>query len=259
VRQPQSVNIESQNAVVSAKSYVAGERVSLSVLQPAKIKNVTATIEDQDGKTITSQPLFDNGANGDEQAGDGVWTTKSIYTLRNGDPTGVWTIRLEGTTANGESITTNVRFIHRIAKEPSHPRLYFDAKDKASLVTRTQNPKVAEIWKKVLADAKIRRGGDLSHAGQVFEMLDDQYLLPSLTGYFDAMNQARLRIAYNALVAYVTNDAEARSSAKKALLDVSRWSRWQPPWFDAHGQHTYYPAGQLAAEAAFGYDCFTTI
>ncbi|MBA3631877.1 MAG: heparinase II/III family protein [Acidobacteria bacterium] len=254
VRQPQAVNIESQNAVVSAKSYVAGERVSLSVLQPAKIKNVTATIENQDGKTITSQPLFDNGANGDEQAGDGVWTNNSIYTLRNGDPTGVWTIKLQGTTANGESIATNVRFIHRIAKSLSHPRLYFDAKDKESLVARTQNPKVAEIWKKVLADAKIRRGGDLSHAGQVFEMLDDQYLLPSLTGYFDAMNQARLRIEYNALVAYLTNDREARESAKKALLDVSRWSRWQPPWFDAHGQHTYYPAGQLAAEAAFGYD-----
>ena len=85
-------------------------------------------------------------------------------------------------------------------------------------------------------------------------MLDRQYLLPSLLAYFDVMNRARLRIEYDALVAYVTNDLEARNSAKAALLDVSRWNRWEPPWFTAHGQHTYYPAGQLAAVVAFGYD-----
>ncbi len=256
VRQPQTIKIESLNAVVSARSYVAGERVSLSVSQPAKIKNVTSTIENQDGKTITTRTLFDDGTHGDGRAGDGVWTNDSVYTLRNGDPTGVWTIKLQGTAAaNGESVVTNVRFVHRASKSLSHPRLYFDAKDKESLVARTQNPKTAEIWKKILTDAKARReGGDISRADKVFEMLDEQYLLPSLVGYFDAMNQARLRIEYNALVAYLTGDTEARSSAKKALLDVSRWSRWQPPWFDAHGQHTYYPAGQLAAEAAFGYD-----
>ena len=28
----------------------------------------------------------------------------------------------------------------------------------------------------------------------------------------------------------------------------------QPPWFNAHGQHTYYPAGLLAADVALGYD-----
>jgi hypothetical protein len=85
-------------------------------------------------------------------------------------------------------------------------------------------------------------------------MLDKEYLLPSLLGYFGAMNQARSRIAHNAFVAYLNDDAEARKSAISAMLDVARWSRWEPPWFTAHGQHTYYPAGQLAAEVAFGYD-----
>ncbi len=255
VRQPETVKIESQNAVVSAKSYVAGDPVSLSVSEPAKIKNITATIENQDGKAIATQPLFDDGTHGDGRAGDGVWTNNAVYTLQNDDPMGLWTIKLQGASSSGESVTTNVRFIHRASTSLSHPRLYFDAKDKESLIARTQNPKAAEIWKKILADAKTRRDtGDLSQASKVFEMLDKRYLLPSLTGYFDAMNQARLRIEYNALVAYLTNDREARDATKKALLDVSRWSRWQPPWFDAHGQHTYYPAGQLAATVAFGYD-----
>lgn len=255
VRQPETVKIESQNAVVSAKSYAAGDTISLSVSQPAKIKNVTAAIENQDGKTVATQPLFDNGTHGDRRAGDGVWTNNSVYTLQNSDSGGIWTIKLQGAAANGESVTTDVRFIYRASNSLSHPRLYFDAKDKESLIARTQNPKAAGIWNKILAEAKVRRDtGDLSHGSEVFEMLDKQYLLPSLSGYFDVLNQARLRIEYNALVAYLTNNAEARKSAKTALLDVSRWTRWQPPWFEAHGQHTYYPAGQLAATVAFGYD-----
>jgi hypothetical protein len=255
ISEPQTIKIESQNAVVSTRGYITGDVISLSVSPPAKLKNVTSTIENQDAKTVTTQALFDDGTHGDKRAGDGIWTNNSIYTLRNTDPTGVWTIKLQGAAANGENVATNVRFVHGTANALSHPRLYFDAKDKNSLVARTQNPKTAELWKKILADAKIRREtGDVSHAGKVFEMLDEQYLLPSLLGYFDAMNQARLRIEYNSLVAYLTNDKEARDSAKKALLDVSQWSRWQPPWFNAHGQHTYYPAGQLAATVALGYD-----
>jgi len=60
VRQPRTVKIESQNAVVSLRSYVAGEQISLAVSQPAKIKSVTSTIENQDGKVIASQALFDD-------------------------------------------------------------------------------------------------------------------------------------------------------------------------------------------------------
>jgi hypothetical protein len=55
------------------------------------------------------------------------------------------------------------------------------------------------------------------------------------------LNRARARIAHNALIAYLTDDAEARTAAKDAMLAVSRWNRWEPPWFTAHGQHTYYP------------------
>jgi hypothetical protein len=38
------------------------------------------------------------------------------------------------------------------------------------------------------------------------------------------------------------------------MLDVARWKTWAPPWFEAHGQHTYYPAGELAFDMAFAYD-----
>lgn len=136
-----------------------------------------------------------------------------------------------------------------------HPRLYFGASDRAKLVERTRHPQLVKLWEHLQTIAKNTRAtGELAHGGQVFEMLDKEYLLPSLLGYFGAMNQARARIAHNALVAYLNDDAEARQAAISTMLDVARWSRWEPPWFTAHGQHTYYPAGQLAAEVAFGYD-----
>ncbi len=136
-----------------------------------------------------------------------------------------------------------------------HPRLYFGASDQAKLIERTRHPQLVGLWQHLQTAAKNTRAtGELAHGGEVFEMLDKENLLPSLLGYFGAMNQARSRIAHNALIAYLNEDAEARDAAKAALLAVARWSRWEPPWFTAHGQHTYYPAGQLAAEVAFGYD-----
>ncbi|HEX2639220.1 MAG TPA: heparinase II/III family protein, partial [Pyrinomonadaceae bacterium] len=254
VQNPRTVRIESQNAAVAAKSYAGGDTVSVAAVSPARVDRATARILDQDGKAVASQPLYDDGTHGDSKAGDGVWTNNAVYTLKPSDPNGVWKIELQGTAAKGETVETDVRFVHGSTRRLAHPRLYFDAKDRDALIARTRDPKAAAIWQKILADAEARRTGDIEQAGRVFEMLDTGYLLPSLLGYFDAMNSARLRIEPNALVAYLTGDATARQSAKTALLDVSRWSRWEPPWFTAHGQHTYYPAGQMSAAVALAYD-----
>src|SRR6185369_2974256 len=83
---------------------------------------------------------------------------------------------------------------------------------------------------------------------------DPVNLLPTLPGYFNIITKAGLCIQYNALHAWISSDAQSRAAAKSALLAVARWSAWAPPWFAAHGQHTYYPAGQLAGQAALGYD-----
>jgi len=255
IRLPKTATIDSHNAFVSMKSFSTGDSISIAAAAPAHLKSVTCGLETQEGNDIATEALFDDGTHGDEKAGDGVWSNNAVYALRADDPPGVWKINLTGLTDDRRSVKTSIRFIRRGPNALSHPRLYFSGADKASLMARARNPKAIQLWESILADAKARRGtGDVSNGSTVFEMLDKQYLLPSLLAYFDVLNQGRLRIAYNALVAYLTNDAEARRAAKSALLDVAHWSRWEPPWFTAHGQHTYYPAGQLAADAAFGYD-----
>ncbi len=255
IQTPETVRIESQNAWVSNKNFAAGETLSLKASNPAKLKNVTWSIENQNGRSVATATLFDDGTHGDEQEGDGVWTNNSVYTFKQNDPTGIWKIRLHGTTNDGKKLITNVCFIRRTAPHSNHPRLYFNDKEKSALIARTKNPKISKVWEKIQKNAKTyRESGDLSHGGETFELLDKKYLLPSLRGYFGAMNQARFRIEYNSLVAYLNGDAEALKAAKEALLKVSNWSRWEPPWFTSHGQHTYYPAGLLAVQVAIGYD-----
>ena len=255
VHEPPAVRIEPWAPLVSAKGYRSGETIAISATSPAHLARAQCLLLSRDGNTIAKQPLYDDGTHGDERAGDGVWSHSALHKISAADPAGVWSATLSGATASGQNVTTRIRFIHHPSHASTHPRLFFAAADREKLIARARDPKLASLWSHLQTTAKNTRAtGALAHGGEVFELLDQEYLLPSLLAYFDILNRARSRIAHNALEAYITDSAEARSAAKSALLDVARWKSWAPPWFEAHGQHTYYPAGQLASDAALGYD-----
>jgi len=241
-------------ALVSEIGYRAGSTLAVEVVAPARMTGVECRVAPQ--RVLASAAgarLYDDGTHGDRHAGDGRWTNDALRLFTPQDPSGLWTATIRGTAA-GSVVETTMRFLVH-ARQSAHPRLYFGSADRDRLVERTRHPRLAAPWKQFEDRAKASRtSGDITGAGRVFAMLDREHLLPSLLGYFDAMNKGRQRIATNAIVAYVRDDAEAAGAAKAALLDVSRWERWAPPWFEAHGQQTYYPAGQLAAAAALAYD-----
>ena len=252
---PNAENITPWESNISAKSYRAGDSFFIEAEAPTKLANAEVLLKTADGKIVTTQKLYDDGTRGDTKAGDNVWTNNEVYKFGERDASGIWNAGLNGKTSDGKTISTNLRFIIYPPGNNNHPRLYFGASDKEKLLGRTRDPRLAKVWEYVQTTAKNARAtGNLAHGGEVFELLDTEYLLPSLLGYFDVLNRARSRIAYNAFIAYLTGDAEARTAAKNALMDVTRWNRWEPPWFTAHGQHTYYPAGLLAVEVALGYD-----
>jgi len=193
------------------------------------------------------------------KTGVGVEAVYIVADLKHADPDVTYRFIIDDVALSGGRSEVRApaekTIVLRSPNAGAHPRLYFGASDRAKLIERTRRPQLVKLWEHLQATAKTtRETGELAHGGEVFEMLDKEYLLPSLLGYFGAATQARLRIAHNAIVAYLTDDAEARRAALSTLLDVARWQRWEPPWFTAHGQHTYYPAGELAAEVAFGYD-----
>lgn len=241
---------------LSARGYRATEKIVIEATAPARLTRVNCVLKTPDNRTAVTRQLYDDGTHGDRRAADGIWSNNDVYSLSDGDRLGLWNVQLVGLTGSGETITTVVRLIvHPARGDGGHPRLFFQSTDRQKLIDRSRDPKLASLWAHLQKTAKDSRAtGELADGGKVFELLDSEYLLPSLLAYFDVLNRARSRIAHNAFEAYVTGNEEARAAAKAAMLDVAKWQRWQPPWFNAHGQHTYYPAGLLAADVALGYD-----
>jgi hypothetical protein len=255
LRSPEAAEIEPWRALNAANGYRLGESISIKAAAPALLTRAESTLKIQDGPVVSSTRLYDDGTHGDERAGDGVWSNNSLYTFRASDPAGLWLVELLGTTPDGHVVNTAARFIVHAANAGGHPRLLFGARDRDALVARTSNPKAAALWSKLQTVAKnSRETGDLANGGETFTRLNRSYLLPTLLGYFDVLSRARARISSNAFDAYITGDPQSLAAAKSAMLAVARWRTWTPPWFEAHGQHTYYPAGELAFDMALGYD-----
>ena len=258
VTTPATEAIEPWSEILSKRAYRAGDTIAIELTASARLSTVTCVLKPPGDRAPLSEKLYDDGTHGDRVSGDGTWSNSQIYSLTGADQAGLWQFQLDGATGRNESLKTVVRLIvHPVTNTAKgvHPALFLSTSDRQKLIQRSQDPKLASLWANLLTTAKNTRGtGELAHGGKVFELLDSEYLLPSLLAYFDVLNRARSRIAHNALEAYITDSAEARAASKSAMLDVANWSRWQPPWFNAQGQHTYYPAGLLAADVALGYD-----
>jgi hypothetical protein len=258
VSTPATEAIDPWPVLVSDTGYRAADKIAFETTAPARLMRVNCTLKTPDGRSAITKKLYDDGTHGDRRSADGIWSNNDFYSVSAADQTGLWKAQLDGSPATGEAVSTVVRLIVHPATSATnggHPRLFFNAADRQKLIERSRDPKLSSLWAHLQTTAKNTRAtGELAHGGAVFELLDSEYLLPSLLAYFDVLNRARFRIAHNAFEAYVTDSAEARASAKSAMLDVANWKRWQPPWFNAHGQHTYYPAGILAADVALGYD-----
>jgi hypothetical protein len=235
--EPRATAIFPWEALVAGRVYAAGETIQIRAKSPVPLAKSECELKDQDGRVV---------ARGTPDS--------CTHLVAASDPTGVWRAELHGATSDGAEVRTTLRMIVR-RPTAGHPRLYFGPGDKAKMAARTTDPRTAPIWERLAKTAaSTRSSGRLDHGGEVFTRLDSKYLLPTLLGYFDVLNRAMNRIGHNALAAWITDDAAARDAARAALADVSRWSAWAPPWFKAHGQHTYYPAGQLTGEVALGYD-----
>jgi hypothetical protein len=254
VKTPSGLWIAHWPELFSSVSSEVGQPVPIEAAAPLPLRKAECVVKDQDGRIIGNQPLYDDSSHGDRNARDGVWSNNSVLSRETGGP-GVYYLQLRGIAEDGRSISTELRLLRPTSRASAHPRLFFGREDRDKLVARMRDPKYAGIWRGLEERARASRNTrDVVPGSAIFAMLDPVHLLPTLPGYFDIITKAGACIQLNALHAYLTGDAESRQSAKSALLAVAQWNTWAPPWFQAHGQHTYYPAGLLAAQTAFGYD-----
>ena len=136
---------------------------------------------------------------------------------------------------------------------PPHPRVLITAPRFAQL--RSQS-----YWQE-LAAAAHRRAVESrqslaynAEAGRNIELLPTVSVHPGLEDYFALLGNYSHAIALNALDFRLNGERESLAAARRALLTVSAWPTWTPPWFIANGLHNYYGAGVFTQSAAFGYD-----
>lgn len=91
-------------------------------------------------------------------------------------------------------------------------------------------------------------------AGNGIALLPSDSVFAGLPAYADLMDSYGSAIAYNALDYRLNDDSHALEITRKALLTVSAWKTWTPPWFVAHGLRTYYVVGVFTQRLALGFD-----
>jgi hypothetical protein len=255
VTKPVGKRIDPWPARVSSVVHHPGSTIAIEVVAPVPVTRVGWSLRGPAGQPIARGTLRDDGGDGDRAGGDDTWSHATAYRVAPSDPRGVWHLEVEGATADGRRIETEVRLLVSPPRAAPHPRLYFDSAEIPAMRARRAHPALSALWDSLRKGAAAsRQTGAIAHGGQAFARLDTDYLLPSLLAYFDVLNRARARIGSNAAVGFIDEDRAARDAARTALLEVCRWETWVAPWFGAHGQHTYYPVGQLASAVALAYD-----
>lgn len=162
-------------------------------------------------------------------------------------PAGLWTATISN--ATGQSV---FRFLV-LGKVPDHPRILL-SRERISQIR--SHPHAKDLLSLVHLKAEEYREAIQYNpaAGSNIDHLSKVSVLPGLPNYFSLMESYSHAIALSALEYSMDGDPIALDAARRALLTVSSWSTWTPPWFAAHGLHTYYEVGVFTQRVAFGYD-----
>ena len=257
-RDPASTTYEMFGCSVLDRHFYYGDPVRIAI-EPedapgaGPLTTVTCSLIDPMGKTLAA----------DIELGEqnGAWTVEDAYTFVPEDPRGQWTLSFSGRDADGRETAWEFRFLmpgERLTPA-HHPRLFFTREELAQRLG-SQSAREQEIVDDFIAKPENFANVDLDSI-QEYENLSPE----ALTGHqFSKVNSgsrwsvpisslARL-IETGALRYAFTGDEQAGDVARKALLKLCAFKRWNHPWQLARGNHTYYPVGYIIGPIGIGYD-----
>src|SRR5579875_793410 len=160
---------------------------------------------------------------------------------------GLWRARVQGTGASAE-----FHFLI-VPRWPAHPRVLLRGKRLAELrVLLGNNDALNALLERA---RRLRSTLDYNpEAGTNIALLPRISVFPGLPSYFALMENYSNAIADNAVEYCLNGSQEALAAARRALMTIAEWPTWTPPWFPAHGLHTYYEVGVFSERVAVGYD-----
>lgn len=157
---------------------------------------------------------------------------------------GLWSAKVQS-----EGAQTEFRFLV-LGSIPPHPRILLSAQRieqlKGNAVLRNLIHRRAQ---QLAASVRLN-----PWAGENIEHLSLISLLAGLPQYFAVLENYSNAASLGALDYVLNQNQSSLRLAQKILLQVSTWPTWTPPWFAAHGLHTYYETGIFTQRLAFTYD-----
>jgi len=204
--------------------------------------------------TQTEVEIFTCKLNQDDQ---GFWKTGDLTLDSRRFPPGLY--RGEIIAKKNRKIISQTYFTLFIRPNDqafSHPRFFVSSGSFQEFRNRLLSSRFRPVLEKYLERAKTyRRELDLNKVMFDIDQFPAEDWIPSLSGWYRVRFMTFRESLYTNSVAYISGqDPEAALFIKRLLLNLATWPRWNHPWMENRGFHTYYPLGEFAVAYAAAYD-----
>lgn len=254
---PTATVFEMFNISVLNSHFFYGDMIKLktSVEGNVNLKMVKASLLDSHGNIIKDNINFTRIGND--------WQNESIYKFSEKDARGQWEIRLRGIDDEGAQIGQSFRFLMPGIKVNTHPRLYFSKEELNNRLSNEKSPVAKRILDHALKeDAFMKVDVDAIMEGidrTAENLVGGPYSMNSVgfSNYalWNNPNSTLGTVIEEGSFRYAfTGDKAAGEQAKKALLKLCSFKKWNANWMLERKFWTYYPVGYTIKPVAYGYD-----
>lgn len=254
---PASTDLEMFDISILNKHYFYGDQIAFTVIPEGDIplRQVIGTLLDSNNRIIKDNIGFSRSKKG--------WTNPSIHRLNKIDARGQWEIMLTGQTEKGTEVRWGFRFLMPGTRIKEHPRLLFSANELQQRMSNEKSPVVQKILDNALKDTEFMDididaieeeedrtvdnlvGGPYSKNAVGFNAYGSWSSPMRRLG--NIIREGSFRYAF-------TGDKKAGEKAKKALLKLCTFGKWNAAWMLERKFWTYYPVGYTLIPVAYGYD-----
>jgi len=254
---PTSTDFEMLGTSILNKHYFAGDNISLSVKPEdgVVLREVSGQLLDGKGKVVKDNIKF--------IAANGNWINHAIHQVSDQDNKGQWSIKLSGWTTKGTYLEGVFKFLVPVNSIDEHPRLFFSAKELQHRLANESSPVAKKILDKALTDTSFMKV-DVDAIEEEVDRTEEDLVGPlygkNTAGYnvFGAWRNPRVQLSNvireGSFRYAFTGDKAAALQAKKALLKLCSFKKWNNDWMLERKFYTYYPVGYMLKPIAYGYD-----
>jgi hypothetical protein len=249
--EPRMTALEEWPERIPLRHYREGESLRLAGrldFSPGEVELALAPLTQQDSIVHRTRLSADAG---------GLWRTAEVRLDPGKFPAGLYrgviTASRKGVAL---SRTPFLVFVEPRPGEWSHPRVLVGVSELDRFRSRLQGPEFRGVFERFMVRAKTyREQVRLDKIVCDIDQFPEKDWVASLPAWYkDRFMTYREALFTNAVTCLSGQDDSAGPFIKALLLKLAAWPRWNHPWMEARGFHTYYPLGEFADAFAIAYD-----